>query len=259
MSFRKLRMRRLLDPRGRCLVVAMDHTPRVGSRGVRLDDPARVVREAEAGGADAVLLRPGMVALHSAAARRMAVIASLGHDDRTDGYGVEWALRMGADAVKIEAFPGSTEKAATLPRLRRLGADCDRWGLPLLGEMIPVGFDATEAHTVANVAAAARVGADLGSDLVKVPFAGDAETFREVVQVAQVPVVILGGSPLDDPTPLLIRVREALDAGAAGAAVGRSVWAHPHPGRMTAALARLIHDDCDVETALAELRPGGVR
>lgn len=247
----KRRLCRILGGDGRTLIVAMDHLSRLG-RGVRLRDPARVLREAAAGGADAVLLRHGLAARHAAELGRMGLVLSLGYDLPAHDYGVELGLRLGADAVKVEAFPGSETLPDSRARLGPLAARCERWGMPLIAEMIPVSFAAKASHTPANVADAARLGADMGADVVKTYFTGDSESFAEVVALAQVPVVILGGSGGDDRS-LFESLRAALDAGAVGAAVGRRVWTSSRPGRVAGALARMIHEDLGVDAALAEV------
>ena len=43
---------------------------------------------------------------------------------------------------------------------------------------------------------AARVGAELGADIVKVTYSGSPESFHEVVQGCFVPVVIAGGEKM---------------------------------------------------------------
>ena len=229
---------------------ARAHLSRLG-RGVRLREPARVLREVAAAGADAVLLRPGPAARHAAELGRAGLILSLGYDVPAHDWGVELALQLGADGVKVEAFPGSATCPDSRALLAPLAARCTRWGMPLVAEMIPVSFEARDAHTPAHLADAARLGADMGADVVKTKFTGDSESFAELVALAGVPVVVLGGSPPDE-RALFTAVRLALDAGAAGAAVGRRVWGSDRPGHLAGALARLIHEDLDVERALAE-------
>ena len=248
--YRKRRLRRILSSDGRTLIVAMDHLSRLGRR-VRLRDPGFVLREVAAAGADAVLLRHGPAARYVAELDRMGLILSLGYDLPAHDYGVELGLRLAADAVKVEAFPGSEAMPDSRARLAPLAARCEQWAMPLIAEMIPVSFADREAHTPANIADAVRLGADMGADIVKTRFTGDVDSFAEVVALAQVPVVILGGSGGEE-RALFAAVRAALDAGAAGAAVGRRLWTSSRPGRIAGALARMIHEDLGVEAALAE-------
>lgn len=240
------RLRRILSTKGRTLIVALDHLSRPGRP--TLADPQKVLDDVAGAGADAVLLRPGPAARCDYG--RLALILSCGLDvsdtaASAPAVSVELALRLDAAALKLEVFPGSPDEEK-LKALQRLAATAQGWNLPVLAEMIPVAFGAPETRDPEKVAAAARLGADLGASLVKVP---PTERFQEITSYAGVPVVVLGGAP-GDPKAMLQRVRTALDAGAAGAAVGRNISTHEHPGRLTEALAELIHGDRSVDQVL---------
>ncbi len=242
------RLSRIFRPDGRALIVAFDHGLTEGpARG--MEAPEQVLANIVAGGADAILTSYGI-------ARRFApVLAPVGLIVRLDGgsttlggmrpagefYSVEDALRLGADAVVVSAFPGTPEEVVSLRALARAIADAHRWGLPVLAEMQPGGFDGgPEVRTVEAIAVAARVAAELGADWVKVPY---AYGFERVVSTCYVPVVILGGARAGDERQVLATVRQAIQAGAAGAAIGRNVFQADDPARMTAALKSAVHGE----------------
>jgi len=62
----------------------------------------------------------------------------------------------------------------------------------------------------------ARLGAELGADIVKVPYTGSPESFREVVEGCFVPVVIAGGGKRETDQDILEMVKGSMDAGGAG-------------------------------------------
>ena len=66
------------------------------------------------------------------------------------------------------------------------------------------------------------------------------------------PVIVLGGAASGDERAFLQGVREAIDAGAAGVAIGRNVWAQEHPRRMARALQAIVHEGASVEVALSQ-------
>ncbi len=244
-------MRRLFHADGRILVVAMDHLSKPG-RGMRFADPQRVLGEVTSA-ADAVLLRHGLVARYGRALGRAGIILSIGRDAPNLDHAVELALRLGADAIKADMFPGAPDPSAWA-YVEPLAAHCEAWGVPLMAETIPVSFADRDAHTPENLIDGARMGSDLGADIIKTMYTGDPESFRELVSLADVPVVVLGGSSSDsDERTFFTTIKTALDAGAAGAAVGRRIWKHERPGAMTHALASLIHGDASVDAALTQL------
>jgi DhnA family fructose-bisphosphate aldolase class Ia len=127
--------------------------------------------------------------------------------------------------------------------------------MPLLAEPIPVSFQETSAHTVENVAKAARIGAESGADFVKVHYVGPIESYRQVVESCYVPILILGGPAKEDPRDALQMAADALEAGARGVVFGRNIVTHPRPDRMAAALGELIHGGATVDAAVRSLSP----
>ncbi|MCO6453264.1 MAG: hypothetical protein J5I90_20955, partial [Caldilineales bacterium] len=225
-----------------------------------LENPANVLAQIVAGGADAILTSYGV------ATRFAREIAPLGLILRLDGggtklgkmgpgsqfYTVEDALRLGADAVAVSAFPGAPEEEATLQTLAKVIGEAHRWGVPVMGEMVPGGFDsATEFRTAESIAISARVAAELGADWVKIPY---ADGFERVTSTCYVPAVMLGGAKKGDERNMLATIRTALDAGAKGVAIGRNIFQADNPAAMTAAIAALVHQNASAEQALAVLK-----
>jgi fructose-bisphosphate aldolase/2-amino-3,7-dideoxy-D-threo-hept-6-ulosonate synthase len=84
------------------------------------------------------------------------------------------------------------------------------------------------------------VAAELGATIVKCPYTGDPEGFREVVRSCPVPVLIAGGPKADSDAAVLAMVRGAMEAGAAGASIGRNIFSHRDPLAMTRAIVDVI-------------------
>lgn len=250
------RLGHIFRPDGRTLIVAMDHAAIFGP-GKGLEQPATTIGKVVAGGADAIMTSFGI-------AKQFArELAPVGLILRADGaptklgpdvpapiwFGVEAALRLGADALCISAFPGHHTERETLDNLASVAREAHAWGLALQAEMVPGGMGSGAAlRTVENIALAARLGAELGGDWVKVPY---VPGFDQVTSRCFTPVVILGGSRRDCVAELLAEVKAAMMAGAAGITMGRNIFESDDPEAMTAALSAIIHDDASVEEALA--------
>lgn len=243
------RLSRIFGSDGRALIVAMDHGGFSGpARGIERPEETlrRVIAPSGVGGADAVLTTFGI------ARRFPGELAPVGLILRADGgtsplgpapdrtrqlFGVEDALRLGADGLAVTIGLGLEDEREALGYLSTLGSDCARWGMVLVAEMMPGGFDRTEMHTLDNIRLGARIAAELGADVVKTPF---VEGFEEVTGTCFVPVVIPGGSKMSRDA-LLEMVRSALAAGAAGVAIGRNIWQDEDPSALTATLAEILH------------------
>jgi fructose-bisphosphate aldolase, class I len=240
------RLSRIFRKDRHTLIAAFDHGLTEGpAHG--MEHPAEVLSKIVAGGADAILTSYGV------ATRFEREIAALGLILRLDlggtklgkmgpgaqAYQIETALQVGADAVAISAFPGTPEEGDTLRMLAKVITEAHRWGMPVMAEMQPGGFDAgPEFFTTENVAISARIAAELGADWVKIPYTSD---FQRVVDGCYVPVVILGGAKANQPGLLLESARGAMQAGAVGVAVGRNIFQAEDPAATTAALAAIVH------------------
>lgn len=253
------RLGRIFGPDGRTVIIALDHGL-IDGPCPGFERPADTIAAVVAGGPDAVLTSAGIAGAFAAELSPVGLI--LRSDGSTTGlgpdgpvpagafFGPEDALRLGADAVAVTARPGSDAEAATLETLAHTAAEARRWGLPVMAEMVPEGFGAGPEHETEAVALAARLGAELGADLIKAPFCPD---YARVTTSTFAPVVILGGSKGSE-ADTLAAVRDALDAGAAGVAMGRNVFQSPDPAAMTRALAAMVHRDAGLTDALAVLR-----
>ncbi len=260
-GFKTLRWNRIFRADGRSLVFAMDHAAIFGVM-EGLERPGEVIAQVRAGGADAILTSYGVCTRFGGEIGGMGVIL------RADGgtsalsrerhplhlvYDARDALRIGADAVGVMGMPGSQFEHETLPYLSEIVGQCVEWGIPVMAEMLPGGFEnPDEMWTAQNIAHACRIGAELGVDFIKTTYSGDVESFRQVVRQTYVPLIVLGGKS-KDPRELLTMVYEAMQAGASGVAVGRSIYCYAEPVRITAAVAAVIHENATVDVAMGYL------
>ena len=89
--------------------------------------------------------------------------------------------------------------------------------------------------------ASARIAVEIGADALKIPYTGDVMTFKQLVDQAKVPVLVLGGAKSDVPRDALELVDEALRAGASGTVFGRNVTKAKDPKKMVEDLCALVH------------------
>jgi len=101
------------------------------------------------------------------------------------------------------------------------------FGLPVIPHIYPLA-SGDERHTVLHDAEhifyAARVGMEMGADVIKVPYTGDVASFRDIVNTFTVPVVAAGGPRCATLAEAESMVRDIGKTGAAGATMGRNVW-----------------------------------
>lgn len=246
------RMARLFAKDGRSLVLAFDHGTG-GANYAGMADPARTLAEAMDAGIDAVLTTVGQALRFGSLIERVGLVVNLDRLAGDPAQQVAQAVAIGADMAKVICTPWSPANPASLNQVTELSAICRAHHLPLMVETIPVGFEATSEHTPEKIAQAARMGAELGADLLKIHYTGAAAGFKQILSTLFVPVVILGGPARGDLRGVLTDVQGAMEAGARGVAIGRNIWAHPTPARMIAALGVIIHGNGTVDDALREV------
>jgi predicted phospho-2-dehydro-3-deoxyheptonate aldolase len=255
-----IRLERIIDRNsGRTVIIPMDHGVTVGPI-EGLADMRATVSKIVAGGANAILMHKGIVrAGHRGAGRDVGLIihlsggTSLSPDPNAKELicGLEEAIKLGADAVSVHVNLGAETDREMLGQLGFISGQCLEWQIPLVAMMYARGPKIKNEYDVNNVKLAARVGAELGADIVKVVYTGSLESFSEVVQGCPVPVVIAGGPKMKSDEDIFKMVECALKAGAAGLSIGRNAFQHKKPEKMVRALCKMVHDNATVEDALA--------
>ncbi|TCL55163.1 class I fructose-bisphosphate aldolase/fructose-bisphosphate aldolase/2-amino-3,7-dideoxy-D-threo-hept-6-ulosonate synthase [Kineothrix alysoides] len=256
------RMNHILQPDGKTFIMAMDHGANFNVLPA-MKDPKNLIRDVAIAGADAFLSTVGMADKFADSFLGKGIILRIDGGvsylgDRSKPMQIvataEDALRLGADSVITMGFPGSRFENEVLSNLSRVVLDCHKWGIPVTAETLPRGFEkADDSRTPENITFACRQGVELGADIIKTEYTGDQDSFHELVESVYAPVVILGGSKKVPEEQLLQEIKDALDAGAAGIAMGRNIWGHETPAKYASAIAKLIHEGCSVDAALKEI------
>lgn len=262
MTGKMIRMERIInrDTR-RTVIVPMDHGITLGPIKGLLDMKDTIDKVVN-GGANAILLHKGLVSAgHRQSGKDVGLIihlsasTSLGPDPnaKMEVCTVEEAIKLGADGVSIHINLGAETEGSMLKTFGQVSKTCQEWGMPLLAMVYTRGKKISSEFDVKFVKHAARVGAELGADVVKVNYTGSPETFREVVEGCPVPVVIAGGEKVETDKEILQMVGGALTAGAAGVSIGRNAFQHDDPTKIVRVVGKMVHQNYSLEKALKEL------
>jgi len=247
-------LRRIIRNDSKTFIIAMDHGVTLGPvRG--LEDMQQTVKNVVAGGADAVLVHKGIAShvntegtgliVHVSASTKLGSKPNL----KVGVCTVEEAVRLGADAVSAHINIGAVEEEQMLEFLGNLSRECDSYGMPLLAMMYPRGPTVKDENGFEYVTHAARIGAELGADVVKTVYTGDVESFRKVVQGCPVPVVVAGGAKTNTDLDVLQLAEDSMKAGATGLSFGRNVFQHNNQHKMSKALASIVHEGANAKDA----------
>ncbi len=256
---KQIRMERILNRNtGRTVIVPMDHGISVGPI-PGLIDMKQTIQMVADGGANAIVEHKGLVGEgHRKKGQDIGLIVHLSASTNLSPYpnaktlvcSVEEAIKLGADAVSIHVNLGDDSEKEMLKDFGQVSYDARTWGMPLLAMIYPRGEKIKDEYDPEVIKHAARVGNEMGADLVKVSYTGSTESFQGVVEGCAIPVVIAGGPKMNSDREILEMVKGSIDAGGAGVSIGRNVFQHKCPDRMIKAMSAIVHDAFTVEDAL---------
>ena len=240
------RMSRLfVGEQKRCLLSPLDHGGWLGPvKGI--DRPRAIVQAVVAGGANALLISPGfyravadVVPPSVGIVLRVSLTAGLSQQgtQETPIASLKTALRMDADAVAVSVFFGREGDIDIYRWLAELIDASHEYEMPVVAEMMPPGDRFYDADAVAH---AARIGMEIGADVIKTNYCGDVDAFANIVASAPVPIIVAGGPSGGEDDSTVAMVRDAVAGGAAGVAIGRRVWQSDDPQGVTARIREAL-------------------
>jgi len=257
---KRIRINRIFGhPSKRLCSVAVDHL--IGyQKGLPpgLRNVPKTLRKLAEGKPDAVTLLKGMAksAWEPYAGRIPMIIQSICFtpDDAIieTVTSPEEVLRLGADAIAVAIGVRGPNEGKFLKIMTQMVEEADRIGLPVVAHIYPRDFSkgAAIVHDPENILWAVRCGVECGADVVKVPFTGDAKSFREIAATSPVPVVAAGGPRCETLLEALGMMAKVVESGVYGATIGRNIWGAPDPTRALVAFRAVIHDQMTPAAAL---------
>lgn len=145
---------------------------------------------------------------------------------------VDEAISIGATGVGFTIYLGSEYEADMIREFSEVRRQAHRYGLAVIAWMYPfiTGPSSNDDEIEADIVAyAARAGAELGADAVKIKYPRQPEALPWIVKNAVGTKAILSGGDKASDEDFLDKVRKFMDAGGAGIAVGRNAWQHQDP------------------------------
>lgn len=241
----QIRLNRILR-KGKMLCIPMDHGISNGPiEGI--EDPSKVIYKCEGHGLTSVIINKGIMKSLPKPTRAGVLIhlsgstsLSMSPNRKMLTGSVEEVMKLGADGVSLHINMGGNEEPEMLEQLGKISEQCHRWDMPLLAMMYPRGDTIKDPHDPEILGHVARVGAEIGADIVKTLYTGDIDSFAKIVKSTPVPVVVAGGPKAKTDLEVLQMTEDVMKAGGKGVTYGRNIFAHKNPEKMTSALADII-------------------
>ncbi|NHJ13995.1 MAG: fructose-bisphosphate aldolase [Candidatus Thorarchaeota archaeon] len=261
---KKTRLRRLMykygPGNGRMLILPIDqgleHGPSTFFPNPESANPDFQFRLAREGNFSGIALHLGLAEKYgSGYAGEVPIVLKVNGKTRipSDGHpmspmtaSVEDAVRIGADAIGYTLYVGSPKQVEDMNQFRRVKADADRYGMPVILWSYPRGEAVDKKggkNSLYAIDYAARVANELGVEGVKLNVPGDdpkkraeqpppydtlelsyEERVRKVIKSAGKTLVFFSGGSMLSDEDLVYRARVCLEEGAAGLLFGRNLW-----------------------------------
>ena len=255
------RLKKIMQQDNKTVIVPMDHGVTIGPiQGIT--NMQEITNKLVKGKADAILVHKGIAKrIDTGNAGLIVMLSGMSNlspnlNAKVQVCSVKEAIRIGADAVSVHVNIGAQDEDKMLQNLGKVTDECDIFGIPLLAMMYPRGPKIQSEHAPDAVAHAARIGAELGVDIIKTNYTGDIETFKTVIESCSVPVVIAGGPKCQSLEEVFQTTSDSLKAGAAGLSIGRNVFQCENPTQIVKVLSAIVHEGASVEQALKIFNTG---
>src|SRR3989339_828982 len=142
---------------------------------------------------------------------------------------VEEAVSLGARAVGYTIYIGSIHEEDMFLEFAKIQEQAHKKGLPVIAWIYPRGKGVKGKNKRHLLAYASRVGLEIGADIVKIHSHGNKDDLAWAVKNAgRTKVVIAGGEKINEKT-FLKEVKDAMNVGCTGLAIGRNIWQNKKP------------------------------
>lgn len=213
-------------------------------------DPSFILKIGLDGGYNAVIFQKGITEkyyLHELWKKIPLILKLNGKTNLTEGEpyspqlcSVDEALQLGAKAVGYTIYVGSEYEAKMFSEFSKIEQEAHGQGLPVMAWMYPRGRSTEGKDKTELTSYAARIGLELGADIVKIQYPGSVESLKKAVESAGRTKVVVSGGKKETEEEFIKTVQDVMRAGAAGLAVGRNVWQNPDPIDITIRIKDII-------------------
>jgi len=156
---------------------------------------------------------------------------------------VDYAKKLGAKAVGYTIYLGSGQEARMLEEFGRIQERAHQLNMAAIAWVYLRGASIENEYDPKLIIYAARIGLELGADIIKIKYPGSEQFFRKAVQAAGKTKVVLSGGPKLEDDEILKIIESVIKAGAIGIAVGRNVFQHQDPFLITEKIKKIIFKD----------------
>lgn len=213
-------------------------------------DPNFIIDIAKKGRFNAVIFQKGVAEKYSKEIKRSKVPLIIKLNGKTSLVkgepvslqlcGVMEAVKLGAIAVGYTIYIGSEHESLMMKEFEGIEREAHSLGMPVILWAYPRGRGVENKSERELMAYAARVGLELGADIIKIKYDGSEEDLKWAVKSAGRTKVVVAGGIKQDEKKLLKQAEEIMHSGCIGMAIGRNIWQNKNPVELTKKVKRII-------------------
>ncbi len=153
---------------------------------------------------------------------------------------VKEAIELGASAVGYTIYIGSIHEDDMFQEFEKIQGEAHLSGLPVIVWIYPRGSGIKGKSKKELTAYACRVGLEIGADIIKIQYGGNEEDLKWAVKSAGKTKVVIAGGMKTNEKDLLRQVKDIMNTGCIGMAIGRNVWQSKNPLEISDKIKRII-------------------
>ena len=248
----KTKLSRILK-KGKALYLAYDqgleHGPSKDFNDKNID-PLYIIEIAKKGKYQGIVFQKGIAEKYNKEIRKSKIPLILKLNGKTSLFEgepiarqlctVKEAVKLGAKAVGYTIYIGSKHESTMFQEFEKIEREAHSKAIPVITWIYPRGKSIKNDTSREMMSYSARTALELGADIVKLKYGNNPDDLKWTVKSAGKTKVVVAGGIKKSESEFLKQAKDIMKAGAIGLAVGRNVWQHPQPFKITEKIQKII-------------------
>lgn len=213
-------------------------------------DPKYIINLAEKGKYNGIVFQKGIAEKYNKEIKKSKVPLIVKLNGKTNLFKgepiarqlctVEEAVKLGASAVGYTIYIGSDYEDEMMQEFENIQREAHSKNIPVIVWIYPRGKSIEGKKKEELMVYAARTGLEIGADIIKIQWEGTVKDLKWAAKSAGKAKVVVAGGIKREEKEFLKQVKEIIDSGCIGLAVGRNVWQDKNPLGLTKKIRNII-------------------
>jgi class I fructose-bisphosphate aldolase len=153
---------------------------------------------------------------------------------------VNYAKKLGAQGVGYTIYLGSEYENKMFEDFGKIQEEAHQLNMAAIAWLYPRGKSIINENDSEIIKYAARLGLELGADLIKIKYPDDEKSLKDIIKFSGKTKVVLSGGEKETEEEFLEKVKKVMEYGFTGIAVGRNVWQRENALEISEKIKRII-------------------